>query len=258
MKRLRHAISASVIIVALAASGQLYDTARLLPKHTSANKYFAFTISSTNTVSGIDFSITVNPKTSGFFFNADLACYDGKGQITRDSLEYPEYPQARGEPHEYRFGVASNLLAHSQFILRYSQQERYLKEKAVDSIWFFLRDFAPAATEYAQPFPVVGIPRSATAQQRAAAEKVGREFGITVSTLDTNPVCCVWLELRSWRPNPGTDGYVIIHQAGGTLITASSQQQLDSAVDRFIKSSRQREGKRECPVGLMTSYDILK
>ena len=114
------------------------------------------------------------------------------------------------------------------------------------------------ATDYARPFPMIGIPKSATAEQHAAAEKLGREFGITVSTLDTNPVCCVWLELRVWRPNPGTEGYVIIHQAGGTLITASSQQQLDAAVERLVKSSRKRDGKREAPVGLMTSYEVVK
>jgi hypothetical protein len=117
---------------------------------------------------------------------------------------------------------------------------------------------AAEASEYARPFPIVGIPKGASAEQRAAAEKLGREFGITVSVLDTNPVCCVWLELRAWRPNPGTDGYVIIHQPGGTLITASSQRQLDAAVERFIKSLRVRDGKREAPVGLMTSYEVVK
>jgi hypothetical protein len=117
---------------------------------------------------------------------------------------------------------------------------------------------ASVATEYARPFPMIAIPKSATAEQRSAAEKLGREFGITVSALDTNPVCCVWLELRAWRPSPGTDGYIIIHQAGGTLITASSQQQLDAAVERFIKSSREHDGKREAPVGLMTNYEVIK
>jgi hypothetical protein len=114
------------------------------------------------------------------------------------------------------------------------------------------------ATEYARPFPVIGIPKGALSEQRAAAEKLGREFGGTVSMLDTNPVCCVWLEVRPWRPHPGRDGYVIIHQAGGTLISASNQQELEAAVDRFIKSSRVRDGKREAPVGLMTSYEIVK
>ena len=117
---------------------------------------------------------------------------------------------------------------------------------------------AAAAAEYARPIAVVGIPKGASAEQRAAAEKLGREFGGAVIVVDTNPVCCVWLELRPWRPSPGTDGYVIIHQAGGTLITASNQQQLDAAVERFLKSSRMRDGKREVPVGLMTSYDVVK
>ena len=117
---------------------------------------------------------------------------------------------------------------------------------------------AATAGDYARLFPMVGIPKNATAQQRAAAEKLARQFGITVSALDTNPVCCVWLELSTWRPNPGADGYIIVHQAGGTLITASSQQQLDAAVERFIKSSRERDGKREAPIGLMTSYEVLK
>jgi hypothetical protein len=117
---------------------------------------------------------------------------------------------------------------------------------------------AESKTEYAQPFPIVGISSGATAKQRAAADRLGREFGIRVSTFEINPVCCVWLELRTWKPNPGTDGYVIIHQAGGTLISASSQQQLDAAVERFIKSSRESGGKQEAPVGLMTSYEIVK
>jgi len=118
--------------------------------------------------------------------------------------------------------------------------------------------FFVQAAEYATPFPIVGVPKSATAEQRSTAERLGREFGMVVSTLDTNPVCCVWLELRHWRPNPGEDGYVIVHQPGGTLITASTQQQLDAAVERFIKSSRKRNGKREAPVGLMTSYEVVK
>jgi hypothetical protein len=49
-----------------------------------------------------------------------------------------------------------------------------------------------------------------------------------------------------------------MHQAGGTLISATNQKQLDAAVERFINSSRERDGKREAPVGLMTSYEIVK
>lgn len=114
------------------------------------------------------------------------------------------------------------------------------------------------AAEYARPFPIIGIPKSATPEQRAAAERLAHEFGATVTALDTNPVCCIWLELRDWRPNSSADGYVIIHQAGGTLITASNQQELDAAVERFISAACERDGKREVPVGLMTSYEVIK
>jgi hypothetical protein len=131
--------------------------------------------------------------------------------------------------------------------------------RAVVSIGILLCTVVAAgATEYARAFGIVGIPKSASAEQRKSAGRLGREFGFPVSTFDTNPVCCVWLELTAWRPSPGTDGYVIMHQAGGTLISATNQKQLDAAVERFINSSRERDGKREAPVGLMTSYEIVK
>ncbi len=140
---LRYAIAVSTFVTVFAARAQLFSTTRLLPD-SSTNQHFAFTISATNRGTSINFSVTIKPKTPEFLFDASLACFDGKGEITKDSLEYPEHPHARGEPCEYRFGVASNLLTHSQFIIRYSKQERTQKDKAVDSIWFFLRDFAPS------------------------------------------------------------------------------------------------------------------
>ena len=105
---------------------------------------------------------------------------------------------------------------------------------------------------------LVGIPKGATREHHAAADRLAKEFGLSVSALDYNPVCCVWLELVTWRPGSGTDGYIIVHQAGGTKITASSQQQLDAAVSRFIRSARAREGTRVVPVGLMTSYEVVE
>jgi hypothetical protein len=144
MKLTQYSITAAIVVAALAASAQMFSMTRLLPKDVSKVEHFALTISSTNTGGTVDFSVTVTPKTSEYFFDASLACFDGEGQIALDSLEYPEHPHAKGEPCEYRFGVATNLLAHSQFIIRYSTQEQFLKERAVDSIWFFLRDFAPS------------------------------------------------------------------------------------------------------------------
>jgi hypothetical protein len=53
-------------------------------------------------------------------------------------------------------------------------------------------------------------------------------------------------------------GYVIMHSTDGTLITASDQHWLDAAVERFIKSSRMRNGYREARYGLVTSFDVPK
>ena len=114
------------------------------------------------------------------------------------------------------------------------------------------------AMEYARPFAGFAIPKASTAAHRATAERAAKFFGMTATPLDMNPVCCVWMEIRSWRPAPGEDGYIIIHQGGGTLILATNQEQLDAAADRFMEASRVVVGKREVPVGLMTSYKVLE
>jgi hypothetical protein len=104
--------------------------------------------------------------------------------------------------------------------------------------------------------PSIAIPQGAPASQRAAAERLAKAFGGSVTTADTNPPpCCVWLELRHFSPNGVPKGYVIIHSADGTLITASDPQWLDDAVQRFIRSSRESNGHREAPFGSASNYD---
>ncbi len=104
--------------------------------------------------------------------------------------------------------------------------------------------------------PKIGIPQDASNAHRAAAKKLATAFDSSLVQLQTNPPNgCVWLELRSFHPF-AYSGYVIIHCTGGTLITASDQPWLDAAVDRFIKSSRMRNGHREARYGLVTSFDV--
>jgi hypothetical protein len=55
---------------------------------------------------------------------------------------------------------------------------------------------------------------------------------------------------------PDVDCYIILHANKSTVITATNQQRLDAAVKRFIGSSRQRNGKREAPFGLATSFEL--
>jgi len=102
----------------------------------------------------------------------------------------------------------------------------------------------------------VAVPKDASNAHREAAEKLANAFGFPITEVETNPPTgCIWVELRSFAPNP-VPGYVIIHSGDGTLITASSSRWLEDAVERFIKSSRQRNGHHEARFGLATSFDV--
>lgn len=106
--------------------------------------------------------------------------------------------------------------------------------------------------------PNIGIPQDASKAHRAAAEKVAKVFGFPLTEMQTNPPTgYVWLELRSFQPFEYS-GYVIMHSRDGTLVAASDQGWLDAAVERFVKSSRMRNGYREARYGLVTSFDVPK
>jgi len=118
---------------------------------------------------------------------------------------------------------------------------------------------------WAKISPIVIVPVNGSVEQRAAAEKLAKAFGLTTTTAETKPVHCIWLELHPWDSSTDHwkgynywDGYVILHYDSGTVITASNQRWLDAAVERFIKSSRERNGKHEAPTGLMTSFRLAR
>jgi hypothetical protein len=141
MKHSRRSTVVLLLVVALTASAQVFQFTRLVPKDLSDDPRFAITVSSTNTGRLVEFRITVAPKTSGsLFYDARVMCFDGECEISQRRMEYPH---ERGEPSEYRFAMATNFLAYSQFILRYSTMEDVAEREEVDSLWFFLRDFAP-------------------------------------------------------------------------------------------------------------------
>jgi hypothetical protein len=108
--------------------------------------------------------------------------------------------------------------------------------------------------------PLVALPFDATAGQRAAAEKLAKTFGLSLTQAQSKPNRCIWLEVRPWESSSGYpwDGYIILHYDSGTVIRASNQRWLDAAVERFIQSSRERNGKREIPTGLMSSFTFAQ
>jgi len=73
---------------------------------------------------------------------------------------------------------------------------------------------------------------------------------------DRNPVCCIWLEIGNWTPNPGGPGYVVVIQPGGAVIRASTDAQMTLALER-LKQVRRIEGERVLlPLGLFTNYPV--
>ena len=63
--------------------------------------------------------------------------FDGQGEIVRQPLK--DFYGSEGA-YRYEFEVATNLMAHSQFILRDFGNVDTAKG-AGDSFWFFLKDF---------------------------------------------------------------------------------------------------------------------
>jgi hypothetical protein len=118
----------------------------------------------------------------------------------------------------------------------------------------------PMATrmpEFVRPFPIVAIRPGASDVQNAAAKEIADAVGVrSVSPMEKNPVCCIWLEVTGWTPSPGEAGYFIINQGGGSIISASDEEQLKRAVKQFKKTVRMGKNGPEVPVGMMTSYRI--
>jgi len=115
-----------------------------------------------------------------------------------------------------------------------------------------------ASVDFTRPFPIVMVPTMAGDEHRQLADVVAELIGVArVQESTTNPVCCIWLEINHYTPNPGSPGYTIINQPGGSIITASNIAQLRAAVERFKQSARQNNGHVEVPVGLMTSYPVV-
>jgi hypothetical protein len=113
------------------------------------------------------------------------------------------------------------------------------------------------AVEYA-PTSIVAVPSGASAEHKALAKEIAASLGSdTILEQPVNPVCCIWVEINGFVPYPTQDGYVIINGRGGSIVTASSVEQLRAAVDRFKKTIRQRDGMHEVPIGLLTNYRVV-
>jgi hypothetical protein len=113
--------------------------------------------------------------------------------------------------------------------------------------------------EFIRPYPVVGVSTDADDDVKSAASEIASAIRVDlVIEGKTNPVCCVWIEISRWTPNPGTPGYIIVNQPGGSIITASNAEQLRLAVKRFKESIRVNDGEIQVPTGLLTNYSVVE
>lgn len=112
--------------------------------------------------------------------------------------------------------------------------------------------------QYAIAFRVVGYAEDDAEELKPVADEVAKLVDTEIIvTGQKNPVCCVWLELTG-TPNPGLPGYIINHQPGGTVIQASNLEQMDLALKRWQAASKPGPLGPTYPIGLMTSYKVLK
>jgi hypothetical protein len=102
----------------------------------------------------------------------------------------------------------------------------------------------------------VMFPEGASPAVRSTAEKLSKILGQSGASAGVkNPVCCFWVEITGWAPNPGQVGFVIIFQKGGAIIQASDEKRLEEAVRQVESIRKVKEGVVHLPTNLLlTSY----
>jgi len=115
------------------------------------------------------------------------------------------------------------------------------------------------APGYIRPFPIVMYDKADEEQLKPYAERIAKLTGARiVNAMNANPVCCVWLEITKWTPNPGYPGYIINNQPGGSVIQASDPDQMRLAVERFESTAKRYEDHVTVPMGLLTNYNVQR
>lgn len=105
----------------------------------------------------------------------------------------------------------------------------------------------------------IAVKKSSTPEIQAAASRLSKLFRSPLGVLKSNqnPICCFWLEVGTWTPNPGEPGYLIMIQPGGALLMATNIQQLNRAVDKLTKIKRVQGENTLLPVGVISSYPVI-
>ena len=105
------------------------------------------------------------------------------------------------------------------------------------------------------PLPMVMYDRANEDLLRPYAERVADLVGASmVQSAASNPVCCIWIEITGWTPNPGSRGYIINIQPGASIIQGSDEEQLRQAIERLETIAARHGDHIKLPTGLLTNY----
>ena len=112
------------------------------------------------------------------------------------------------------------------------------------------------STSYAPIFPVYSCGTSQHEDLSPLMKTFSESFdGKTINAFDRNPRCCVWFEIVG-AANPGTDGWYMWHELGGTIITATDLNQMRRAIDALNRIAKTETEQRMLPVGITTSFAV--
>lgn len=104
----------------------------------------------------------------------------------------------------------------------------------------------------------VAIPTSSDAGVQKSARMLADSLKVPYIQIDRNPVCCLWIEVDQWSPNPKEAAYIILLQEGGGSIIASDASQLQMAVARLMQLREGGDDRPLVPHGLITNYSIIQ
>lgn len=76
----------------------------------------------------------------------------------------------------------------------------------------------------------------------------------SVVVVAKNPVCCFWIEIDNWVPNPGCPGFVMAIQGGGAVLRASNVDSALRAVESLRNSIKRIDDRINLPLGVYGEY----
>ena len=202
--------------------------------------------------------LTMEQRTVLHFHAAQMFAYDGQNAR---AVEHLDQAQGLGPGWDDTVVATRAFLLHDRARLLAVKQRLVAANASSEEVDALIEHFGESYADmrwWAVLSPAVAVPKGVSPDHRAAAEKLGKAFGIPVTEAETCPAHSIWLELRRLGSNSDWDGYLVLHYESGTVITASGEAWLDAAAERFTKSSRERNGKREAPTGLTTSFRLAK